>query len=106
MSKYQIPFDENGNQLSYPATWMNGYCNKDYEFKDNFEFEDSICFVKFQRGRSSTIAKFHRLNTNTYITAFISDMKDLITNMKYGQIDGRFTFVKKGQNYGFKLIKN
>lgn len=105
MAKYQIPFDEKGNQLSYPDHWMNGYQNKEVIFKDNFEFEDSIVFVEFQRGRSSTIAKFHRLSTNTYITAFVSDMKDLIINMRYGQINGKFTFVKKGQNYGFKIIK-
>jgi len=102
-TNYEIPFDENGNQLSYPATWMNGYQNKDVIFKDNFIFEDTLCFVEFQRGRSSAIAKFHRSSTNTYCTVFLSDLAEIIKNMKYGNIQGTFTFCKKGQNYGLKL---
>jgi hypothetical protein len=97
---FQIPFDLHGNQLSYNASWMK------IEWKDNFEFEDTLKLVDYERGRSSVTFTMVRTDKTT-VSFFVSDMVDVIKSEAYkaGSITGRFTFTKKGSNYGCKLIE-
>lgn len=97
MSTYQIPF-RNGNLQSYPY-------NPD-EWRDNYVFEDTLIYKGYGRGRSSVTFYFDDSNGNTY-EMFISDFDDLFR--KLGgftglTISGKWTFVKKGKNYGIKAV--
>lgn len=36
---------------------------------------------------------------------FLTDSKEVIQNMMHGIIYGKWTFVKRGENFGIKLVK-
>lgn len=76
-------------------------------FVPNFNFVDALDFTHFSRGRSSVKAHFVSCTTNKKYEMFISDFEDCIKNnhLTNSLIKGTFTFVKKGQNYGVKLLK-
>ena len=93
---YKIPFDNAGNQLDYEG-WGCA------EMRDNFEFEDTLTFQSYGRGRSSVTFTFKRVNGQT-VSMFVSDFSDIVNKMNHGHVTGRFTFVKKGQNYGCKMV--
>lgn len=40
-----------------------------------------------------------------YYQVFLTDSKEIIQNMMHGIIYGKWTFVKKGENFGIKLVK-
>lgn len=119
---YQIPFDRNGNQQDYPSEWYVGtgefkpYSWKDGEYEvtraegpnwvDNFEFEDTLTLNGFGRGRSSVTFSMVR-SDGTTVSVFVSDFYDMAVAgaFKAGKIKGRFTFCKKGQNYGCRMVK-
>lgn len=94
----QIPFDENGNQLSYP---YYGHI-----MKDNYEFEDDLQIIDVERGRSACIFIAHSKNTGKKYKLFLSSMLEIInnTNMHYGEFSGKFTFIKRGAKYSLKLL--
>lgn len=120
---YDIPFDKDGNQQDYPMCWyvptgeMKKYPNSamsDREYPvtrpegpnwvTNFEFEDTLELVSYGRGRSSVTFTLKR-SDGTTVSMFVSDFFDAAFKMKEGKITGRFTFIKKGQNYGCKLVE-
>lgn len=94
---YQVPFDADGNQQDYPG-WRGT------EWRDNFEFEDFLAYKNYGRGRSSITFTMERSNGGT-VSVFVSDFDDMLPHMTFGKLHGRFTFVKKGQNYGCKLVE-
>lgn len=119
---YKIPFDKDGNQQDYPQAWyvptgeMRKY--KDWQnieretpetkaagpdWVTNYEFEDTLELVSYGRGRSSVTFTLKRTDGKT-ISMFVSDFFDAAHKMNNGKITGRFTFVKKGQNYGCKMV--
>lgn len=95
-SSYQIPFNSKGDQLDY------GFhaC----EWRDNEPFEDTLTYQCYSRGRSSAVLKFER-SDGTSVSFFMSTFDDLVPHMVNGKVEGRFEFVKKGQNYGCKLLE-
>lgn len=120
---YDIPFDRNGNQQDYPEKWAvdtgetKKYPNsmdpeREYpvyryegpNWKTNFEFEDTLELVSYGRGRSSITFNFRRTDGTT-VSMFVSDFFEVVFKMKEGKVAGRFTFVKKGQNYGCKMVE-
>ena len=103
---YKIPFDDEGNQLDYESFRRNPSTGA-YEpvgSKDNFEFTDTLTFQGYDRGRSSVTFQMKRFSTNTTVSMFISDFSEIVNKMNHGAITGTFTFVKKGQNYGCKMV--
>lgn len=40
-----------------------------------------------------------------YYQVFLTDSKEIIQNMMHGIIYGKWTFVKRGENFGIKLVK-
>jgi hypothetical protein len=97
---YQIPFDQEGNQQEYYSAYWSG---SDIELKDNFIFEDCLTYDSYGRGRSSVSFVFSRPAGQT-VTMFISDFTDIIPKLKEGTIAGKFTFCKKGSNFGCKYL--
>lgn len=96
---YKIPFDKFDSQLSYPqADWQGGTI-----WKPNHQFFDTLTLMNASRGRSSTVFMMMREN-KTFVSVFVSDFVDMCKRMVEGKVQGSFTFVKKGANYGCKLV--
>lgn len=97
-SSYQIPFDKHGNLLSYPDYDVD-------QWKDNYVFKSKMTLVTYGRGRSSVVFIFKDNNGFKY-PMFVSDFLDmtLAVTLDKGFVEGSFTFVKKGSNYGLKYI--
>lgn len=45
------------------------------------------------------------LSDSIYYQVFLTDSKEIIQNMMHGIIYGKWTFVKRGENFGIKLVK-
>lgn len=43
--------------------------------------------------------------SSAYYQVFLTDSKEVIQNMMHGIIYGKWTFVKRGENFGIKLVK-
>ena len=95
----QVPFDKDGNQVD----WHNTYSST---LQDNFEFEDTLQYMGYSKGRSSVTFEFERLSNGKKVTMFISDFNKIASSMRYGALEGKFTFGKKGTSYGCKLIES
>lgn len=98
--KYQIPFGEGGDQLDYPIPAHQGRMY----WKDNFEFEDTLTLVAWARGRSSVTFLMQRAS-GSKVSVFVSDFFDMALQMVGGDVKGKFTFAKKGANYGCRLVQ-
>lgn len=109
MSKgnYQIPFDAHGNQLAYPTAQYNPE-TRDWEifWKDNVVFEATLAYSGFSRGRSAAGFKMKDSDGHRYYL-MMSEMDRIMAlgGWDGNKITGKWTFVKKGQNYGVQLIE-
>ena len=92
-----VPFNKSGDQLHYP----------DYNpvWTDNLEFDDILEFREFRRGQSAAYSIFSRLSNGKEVTVFLKDFVALIPHMISGRVAGKFTFCKRGQNYGCKVVQ-
>jgi len=88
--------ERNYETRSVPPTWV-----------ENCEFEAVLEFQGFCRGRSAAYAEFLDLSEGVKYTMFLKDLDELIKNrdISWGQVHSIFTFCKRGQNYGIKLVK-
>lgn len=43
--------------------------------------------------------------SSAYYQVFLTGSKEVIQNMMHGIIYGKWTFVKRGENFGIKLVK-
>lgn len=94
---YDIPFDKNGNQMDYPGYGLD-------KTVPNFEFEDTLTYQSCGRGRSSVGFTFARSDGST-VNVFLMDMSKWIPHLVGGKITGKFTFVKRGQNFGCTQVE-
>jgi hypothetical protein len=110
----QVPFFLN-EQLNYPdklnrfkrlpEDWsITQYRSQDIEWKPNQEFTATMKYVGYSRGKSSVSMHMEDEAGTTY-SMFISDFEVIIPLMALGVIRAKWTFCKKGQNYGLKLVK-
>jgi len=110
---YQIPFDDQGNLLSYPER----SCVRDLEtgktrvsdvyLRDNYVFKATMTYHDFDNGYRSA----HRIiwmdeEGHTY-PMFISRFGEAlqIQGMYGNQMMGWWTFVKQGQNYSIRAVE-
>lgn len=96
-SNYLIPFDKDGNQQDYPG-WG------EIDWRQNEPFDDTLTFKNFGRGRSSVTFYFERSN-GARVTMFVKDFSEALPHMRKGKLRGTFCFIKRGANYGTKLVK-
>lgn len=100
---YKIPFDPKGDLHEYPVEYPAPHNKGNSIWVDNYEFEDTLSLEGWGRGRSSVTFQMKRLRGGV-VSVFVSDFFDMALNMVNGSIQARFTFCKKGQNYGCKLV--
>jgi hypothetical protein len=79
----QVPFDKNGLQ-SYPMEYY-----PEFRLVDNYELAE-LTINSFYRGRSAG-----GLSLVDMISRSVID---------HGKVSGKWTFCKRGENYGLKLV--
>ena len=110
--KLLVPFRTNGT----PMTWVESKPGEPWDdellakghhvWKPNDAFDASMEFQCFQRGRSSATAVLKDMATGVQYEMFLSDFQDVMTSNAISAcvIAGTFAFVKKGANFGVKLV--
>jgi hypothetical protein len=121
---YKVPFDDySGDQLHYadkrtnlvhfPNGWeaYNDDCDNPanrveagVEWREPYEFEDTLKYVTYHRGRSAAYFEFVSLNDGRRYTMFLKQFDQAVSRMVMGQFTGSFGFVKYGHNYGVALL--
>jgi hypothetical protein len=92
----RIPISESGEMQRY------SYSNE--RFIDNCEWDDKLKYRGYARGRSAAYFIFKsELNEKKYYM-FMKDLDDSIGRMALGILEGRFTYCKRGQNFGIRMI--
>jgi hypothetical protein len=109
MYEGKIPFDQHGS----PVPYVRGFARPDdvvpdsrYVWEDNVPFKTTLVFKRFERGRSAAHAIYAKGDDPSWeATIFLSDLEDVIAK-GYAPLylTGHFEHVKRGQNYGVKLI--
>lgn len=101
----KIPFKD-----GRPCTWAK---DPHDEERDNYEFDEYLEIYGFLRGCSSAVMilrpvvdhdKGFNYSSSIYYQAFLPDSYDIVRNMISGMINGRWTFVKRGENFGIRLV--
>ena len=111
MYKGKIPFDQHGTPVPYCLHGDDRYIWRDNEV---FRAEDrpyglieaNLYFVRFHRGRSAANAVYVKHDDPSWeVTMFLSDFQEIVTRgLAPKHLSGRFEFVKRGSNYGIKLL--
>ena len=111
MKNIKIPFDKNtGNMMDYVGDSYENMQKENYYYpnlknrtlwKDNYEFEATLSFTSYGRGRSSATFQLTDENGINY-NVFMSDMFKIVTtkNINESKVCGKWCFRKQGQNYG------
>jgi hypothetical protein len=82
------------------------YYDKDiFDWEENKVFNDTLTYIDYGRGRSSVTFYFKGIDDAQY-PMFLTDMSSLLLNKDIidGKVTGTWTFVKRGKNYGIKLV--
>lgn len=93
-----VPFHD-GNQLSYVSGWERGVY-----WEQNSVFEDELTFVRSERGRSAAHFIFQRKNGKE-VVVFMKDLTEMFPLFVKGKVKAKFTFCKRGSNYGCQVAK-
>jgi hypothetical protein len=75
-------------------------------WKENHEFTDTLEIVGFSRGRSAANFNFKSTTNGMEYNTFMTDVLSIISKsvIDHGVVTGTWTFVKRGANYGIKLV--
>ena len=102
MSKIKTyPVDENGNMLEY-----NGYLYgaTKYSEKDIVEFEETMTFQYFTKGRSSL--RFILVDSQGREWSMMAQCIDsFVQRSVNGVLTGKWIMCKRGSNYGLLIVK-
>lgn len=99
-----IPGDVKGSLYNY----YSGYSYEgEAEWVENFEFEKTLTYVDYGRGRSAVTFYFDGPDGERY-PMFIKDFDKLIRkySLTNGTVTAKWDFVKRGSNYGIKLAED
>ncbi len=84
------------------------YPERECEWRPNKVFKTALVFKGFQRGRSAAYAVFSELEGPGYYSMFLTDFEELVKGaspLRFGIWFENWTYQKRGQNYGVKLVK-
>jgi hypothetical protein len=99
-----VPFGQRGELQHYPSCWYTSPGNPTGPtWVKNYEFTATLAFTGFERGRSAAYAYFEDEAGKRYCM-FLTNLADVIPRMSAGHISGTWTFCKRGQNFGIRLV--
>lgn len=71
----------------------------------NYTFDDVLVYDTYSRGRSAAYFHFTSKITKRGFTVFLKDFEEgFVRRMERGEVSGRFTFCKRGSNYGTTVM--
>lgn len=94
----QAPYDGQGNLLNYPETW------KGSQMYPIVPFTGTLKLIDYEKGRSAVNMIFQDVNTGKKYPMFLSTFFDITERMTHRVINGTWTVVKRGQNYGIAPV--
>ena len=109
MSKKTImyPLDAKTGELM-PYTWRDYPDDEKGRIKwvENRVFEDDLEYDGYHRGRSAAGFDFKSIKDGKRYPMFLKDFDDAMRNCRVfkNRLIGKFTFCKRGCNYGVKLL--
>lgn len=105
-NNYKIPFEVNGNLISYPGYSGTYYCFKtnahhSIVWEDNCKFIETFEYSGYSKGRSSCHIHLKSVSNGRQHFVMISDFDKMMKQkwMHNNQITGTFTFAKHGANF-------
>lgn len=111
------PYDRHGNLCHHhtDGVWYDqdetpapgkGRTPHGPEWRPIKEFTTAIRYDGYARGRSAAYFLWRDTNSNARYPMFLADIDDMIrSGMLTGTlVAGRFTVVKRGQNYGIRYV--
>ena len=103
MSKpsWKIPMKDDGT-VSYWDMGETSLERHGYHYVDNFEWSDTLEYECFGRGTSAAHLYFKSTITGKSYQMFLKDFEDIVKLLVDGKVTGKWTFCKRGQNYGIK----
>jgi len=105
MYKGKIPFTREGRLMNYVHEYSS--MHKPHEWRDNHEFQATLTFQGFERGRSAAHGIFRDEEGQRFVI-FLKDVDKLITSgaLRTGGIaSGTWCYCKRGTNYGVQPVK-
>jgi hypothetical protein len=98
----KIYFYKNGDMLYYSSRYVNYNINSDFFEEDNKIFKDRLEY----KGISGSHVAFQSLMDKRKYNMFISDFDKVMLAKKVvdNVIEGEFTFTKKGQVQGLRML--
>lgn len=101
-----VPFDGEGNLMDYAAPTRPGEIrtNAAHEWRPNYEFDALLTLVGIRKGWSSMKAVWRDADGHLY-GMFTSHLGLLLerSGVVRGRAYGRWTFCRKGSNFGIRL---
>lgn len=97
----QAPFKKDGGLWHYPP-----YSQDNLVWEPIEEWDAEMKMVGYNRGRSAAFFLWVDTEDNSSYPMFLTDMSDALKAavIDKGVIDGTWTVVKRGMNYGLKLV--
>ena len=103
----KVPFNiSTGDLLDY-YTGLGYPDDTNVMFEDNYKFYGKLIIVDCIKGRSAIHIILIDPHTGCKYNMFLSDLMNIIKKsvIKNGEVEGEWTFHKRGSNYGIYLIK-
>lgn len=97
----KVPFDKDGNLMHFAG--REGSYNGAAEWRDAEEFFSVLYYHGYSRGRSAANMQFKDQAGHEY-TMFFSDFDKVVKFLDTGALVGTFVPVKRGMNYGVKMV--
>ncbi len=109
MTLAKAPFNASGNLMHYalPDNRTSSVFGLDrpHEWRDNKPFMSTMKLEGLRRGRSAAYFMWEDLGGAQY-PMFMKEMTDLLQTriVRYGCVYGQWIVVKRGTNYGIRMV--
>jgi hypothetical protein len=100
----QVPFSTKESNAGSLVSTIS-FFNKDIVWKDNYEFDGQLMIAKMYKYANTLKVTLCGENGEEY-PMFFKDFTFMVNNatIDYGEVSGRWTFTKRGNSFGIKMI--
>lgn len=97
----RVPIHDSGEVLEWVGITTGGSA---WRWTDNRVFDATLVYDGYARGRSAAHLRFHDKSTGVKHTVFLGDFWAVVAIMVRGEASGKWTYCKRGQNFGTMLV--